>query len=166
MTRLAAVIFVLSVLTGKYEADKIELPRDYSVVDRNSTHVTIDHLRPRIQANEHDYLQLRCVVTLVDVQAAAISLTWTFLPATDSDGDVKFLDDKVVALARDGEVIAPDRKGVSVIVRHRWDAVADVDIEEHFLRVKSLSLSDEGIFSCQVGQQPQILVLTNTTQAS
>lgn len=149
MAGLLAVFLAMCSLMGRCATHEVNLA--YSIVDRNSSNVAIDHLKPHIQAQEHDDLQLRCVVTLLDATLEGVRLTWIFVPATYSIEDIPSLDDHdVVTLAKDGEVVAPNTGRMRARVRHRWDAVTDYDIEEHFLQIERVSINDEGIFSCQV----------------
>ena len=119
----------------------IALPTTNTKSEPDYYPVTIEQISPLQQIVEGSTLQLQCFVTFHDENELRI-VEWQFVSDQTEDERPK-------VLTSNGSVVNSDEGRIKAAVKRRWDAVVDVDVEEHYLTVSELGKSDEGIYICK-----------------
>ncbi|TRY70067.1 hypothetical protein TCAL_15027 [Tigriopus californicus] len=115
----------------------------------NSLNASITFFTSHAEILEGSKFQFKCQIQMLELDAPIHAVELIFVPASEDKVRRLAVDDRL-----DQGLSSAMRKRMRMVTRRRWDAIEDVNIEEHYLTIDPLILEDQGMYVCQVEAYP------------
>ncbi|XP_059090457.1 hemicentin-2-like [Tigriopus californicus] len=111
----------------------------------NSLNASITFFTSHAEILEGSKFQFKCQIQMLELDAPIHAVELIFVPASEDKVRRLAVDDRL-----DQGLSSAMRKRMRMVTRRRWDAIEDVNIEEHYLTIDPLILEDQGMYVCQI----------------
>lgn len=138
-------LLIAITLTGWFQTHLVHAGdlRDQSVP--NSLNASITFFTSHAEILEGSKFQFKCQIQMLELEAPTHAVELIFVPASEDEVRRLAVDDRL-----DQGLSSKMRKRMHMVTRRRWDAIEDVNVEEHYLTIDPLILEDQGMYVCQV----------------
>eukprot|EP00095_Tigriopus_kingsejongensis_P012318 maker-scaffold1875_size25882-snap-gene-0.6 protein:Tk12318 transcript:maker-scaffold1875_size25882-snap-gene-0.6-mRNA-1 annotation:"hypothetical protein CAPTEDRAFT_151799" len=111
----------------------------------NAVNASITFFTPHAEILEGSKFEFKCQIEMLELEAAPHEVEIIFVPSSA---------DEVHRIAANGHLDPTDRGSspprLNMVTRRRWDAIKDVNVEEHYLTIEPLLPEDQGMYVCQI----------------
>lgn len=138
-------LLIAITLTGWFQTHLVHAGdlRDQSVP--NSLNASITFFTSHAEILEGSKFQFKCQIQMLELEAPTHAVELIFVPASEDEVRRLAVDDRL-----DQGLSSKMRKRMHMVTRRRWDAIEDVNVEEHYLTIDPLILEDQGMYVCQI----------------